>query len=310
MKKSVIIFMMMFTIITYAQKKKNGTIYVDHPAITVVESMLQAFVEGDTVKVSSYLADDFKSFSGISTNKDQKGQSKKAFLNQVQFWKDNVDYLSIARSNGAYPDALEYKDDEDGLWVQTWERLKGVHKKTGVKLDMPFHRLFTVNKDNKIGRMINYFDRSVYTEIGRSFVARENGKIYNHHEYINKVRRMVHAFENDDMETAYSFYTDDARMRNIHMPIGETMTLEESKENDKTFRENFEVNSIDVRGYPDYFNYGLGNAKVVQSWWNVRLTRKSDKKKIVVPVMFIHDFNDEGMITREMSYYSAKMLED
>jgi len=310
MKKSVIIFMMMFTIITYAQKKKNGTIYVDHPAITVVESMLEAFVEGDTVKVSGYLADDFRSFSGISTNKDQKGQSKKAFLNQVQFWKDNIDYLSIARSNGAYPDALEYKDDEDGLWVQTWERLKGVHKKTGVKLDMPFHRLFTVNENNKIGRMINYFDRSVYTEIGRSFVERENGKIYNHHEYINKVRRMVHAFENDDMETAYSFYTDDARMRNIHMPLGETMTLEESKENDKTFRENFEVNSIDVRGYPDYFNYGLGNAKVVQSWWNVRLTRKSDKKKIVVPLMFIHNFNDEGMITREMSYYSAKMLED
>jgi len=158
--------------------------------------------------------------------------------------------------------------------------------------------------------MINYFDRSVYTEIRRSFVERENGKIYNHHEYINKVRRMVHAFENDDMETAYSFYTDDARMRNIHMPVGETMTLEESKANDKIFRENFEVNSIDVRGYPDYFNYGLGNAKVVQSWWNVRLTRKSDKKKIVVPLMFIHNFNDEGMITREMSYYSAKMLED
>ncbi|NOQ92680.1 MAG: nuclear transport factor 2 family protein, partial [Flavobacteriaceae bacterium] len=65
---------------------------------------------------------------------------------------------------------------------------------------------------------------------------------------------------------------------------------------------------IDVQGYPDYLNYGLGNAKVVQSWWKVRMTRKSDKKEIVLPLMLIHDFNDEGKITRDNAYYSQSMM--
>ncbi len=312
MKKHLLIVMMIFTVITYAQKKKNGTIYVDHPAINTIESMQAAFVAGDADKVASYLADDFKSFNGSSTNKDDKGGTKENFINNVKFWKDNISYLSITRSQGAYPDALEYKDENnaDVTWVQTWEHVKGVHNKTGVKLDMPFHRLFIVNKENKITMMMNYYDERVYAEIGQSFVERENGTIYNHHEYINKVRRLIHAFENDDPETGYSFFDEKARFSNINMPVGKTLSMEESKEGDKKFKEQFEVNSIDVRGYPDYLNYGLGNAKVVQSWWNVRLTRKSDDKKIVVPLMLMHNFNDEGMITSETAYFSAKLLED
>ena len=316
MKKNVIIFMMMvFTIVMYSQKEKNGTIYKEHPAINAVENMLQAFfVEGDSTKAGSYLAPDFRSFSGTTTNKDAKGRDRSNFLRGVAWFKKNIDYVSIERSPGAYPDALDYKDDNDeddaGLWVQTWNQFSGVHKVTGVKLDMPIHRLFKLNKDNKIRLMFTYDNDRPWIENGQSFVERENGTIYNHHEYINKVRRMVHAFENDDMEVAYSFYADNARFRNIHMKAGESMTLEESKANDKKFKENFELTSIDVRGYPDYLNYGIRNSKVVMSWWNVRLTRKADDKKLVVPVMFIHDFNDEGMVTSEMAYYSLKMLED
>jgi Fe-S cluster biosynthesis and repair protein YggX len=47
--------------ITYAQKKANGTIFVEHPAITEIEAMTQTFFKGDADKVSGYLADDFKS---------------------------------------------------------------------------------------------------------------------------------------------------------------------------------------------------------------------------------------------------------
>jgi hypothetical protein len=310
MKKIVLITMMVFTVIAYSQKKKNGTIYSDHPAIKTVEAMEQAFVKGDADKVASYLDEKFKSFDGLSTNKDAKGSSKEDYVNQVKFWDDNLDYFSITRSKGAYPDALQYKDanNDDVVWVQTWSHLKGVHKKTGVKIDVPFHRLYTVNKDNKIVTLINYFNGSFGDEIGKSYVERKNGTIYNHHEYINKVRRMIHAFENNDNETAYSFYDEKARFRNINMPVGESQTLAESKAGDKKFKEKFNVNSIDVRGYPDYLNYGLGNAKVVQSWWNVRLTKKSNKKEIVVPIMFIHTFNDEGKIVDEMAYFNGNLL--
>jgi len=94
------------------------------------------------------------------------------------------------------------------------------------------------------------------------------------------------------------------------MPIGKSISLEEDKEIDKKMKEQFSINSIDVSGYPDYLNYGIGNSKVVQSWWTVRLTRKSDDKKIVVPIMIIHDFNDDGLIVNSMSYYNPKLFEE
>ena len=303
--------MMVFTFVTYAQKKVNGTIYVEHPAINVVESMQQAFVKGDSVKVASYLTDDFKSFNGSNTNKQDKGIDKKGFINQLKFWNSNIDYLTIKRSEGAYPDALEYKDEnnKDVTWVQTWDNLKGVHNKTGVALDMPIHRLFIVDKSNKIKMMTTYSDSGIYNEIGESSVDRKNGTIYNHHDYINKIRLMVRAFENKDFAKAYSFYDKKVQFRNINMPIdAKSMTLDQMKDVDKKMMDDFDITSIDVVGYPDYLNYEMGNAKVVQSWWNMRMTRKSDKKKIVVPILFIDTFSDEGMIVDEMAYFSDSLM--
>src|SRR6478672_663070 len=157
MKKSITIVLLIASCITYSQKKKNGTVYVDHPAIAAVEAMTKAFVAGDSDKVASYLTDDFKAFSGTTINKDDKGQDKAAFLQAVKNWKNNVDYFSITRSKGAYPDAIEYtedKDQRDVVWVQTWEEVKGMQKNTGVKIDMPMHRLFIVTKENKIKTII------------------------------------------------------------------------------------------------------------------------------------------------------------
>lgn len=45
------------------QKKTNGTIYIEHPAIAVVENMTKAFVSGDSDKVASYLGiENFKAY--------------------------------------------------------------------------------------------------------------------------------------------------------------------------------------------------------------------------------------------------------
>jgi hypothetical protein len=53
----------------------------------------------------------------------------------------------------------------------------------------------------------------------------------------------------------------------------------------------------------------MGNAKVVLSWWNCKMTRKSDSKNIIMPILFIDTFNDDGMIVDEIAYYSDKLLE-
>ena len=312
MKKLLLLGLMVFTIISYSQKKKNGTIYIDHPAINTVEAMNKAFAEGDAEKVGSFLADDYEFWNGTNSNKDAKAGTKEGAMKNVTWWKENVDYFSMERTKGAYPDAIEYKDDDqkDVVWVQTWNSIKGVHNKTGVKIDMPVHRLYTVNKDNKITMIIDYSDRTVWQELRRSFSTRENGTIYNHHDHINSVRRMMAALENHDMDKFYSFFDEKATFTNIHMPIGtKALSLEEDRESMKQMMDNFEITSIDVQGYPDYLNYELGNAKIVQSWWKLKMTRKSDKKKIEMPLFLIHDFNDEGKITRENVYFSQTLME-
>ncbi|SRX74491.1 nuclear transport factor 2 family protein [Aequorivita antarctica] len=310
MKTTILSVMMLITCITYAQKK-NGTIYVDHPAITTVEAMTQAFVSGDSDKVASYLADDFKSYNGTSTNPNDKGQDKAAFSNSAKSWHNNLDYFSISRTPGAYPDALEYKDDnqKDVIWVQTWEDIKGVQNKTGVKVNQPMHRLFIVNKNNKIQTIITYSNDNIGSEINQSYSDRKNGTIYNHHENINTIRKMVYALENNDLEKMYSFYDKDARFVDSSSPTYESVSLMEQKAVDKKILEMFEITSIDMVGYPDYLNYEMGDAQVVQSWWNINLIRKADKKKIVLPILYINDFNKEGKITGETAYYNAKLLD-
>jgi hypothetical protein len=307
MKKHVTIAMMIFSIVMFSQKKKNGTIFKEHPAITAVEAMQQAFIKGDTIALAGYLADNFISINGMNNNPEAKGTNKANFLKNSDFWSKNIAYLTISRQGEAYPDALEYEGD-DGLWVQTWDYLRGVHEKTGVKIDMPVHRLYVVNKDNKIEREITYDDGTIFDNLRESFVPRTNGKLYNHHEYINKVLRMVAALEHSDVDKAFSYFAENARFSNLDMAPNETHSVVEEKEGFLNMLKNWDIERIDVSGYPDYLEYELDGSKVVQSWWDFRVKRKSDGKKLNIPVMLVHYFNDEGMITREMGYYTAAAM--
>ncbi|MBZ9788409.1 nuclear transport factor 2 family protein [Psychroflexus sp. CAK57W] len=309
-KTTMVLVMMLIAGITYSQKK-NGTIYIDHPAITTVEAMTQAFVRGDTQKVAGYLADDFMAYNGVSINPNEKGQNKETFSNAAKGWNDALDYFSISRTPGAYPDALEYKDDnqKDVIWVQTWEDLKGVHKKTGVKINQPMHRLFVVNKDNKIQTIITYNNANIGSEIRQSYSDRKNGIIYNHHENINSVRKLMYALENKDLDKAHSFYDENARFMNSSSSTYESISLTEQKEIDKRIFDTYDITSVDMVGYPDYLHYEMGDARVVQSWWNINLTRKSDKKAIVLPIHYLMDFNEEGKIISETAYYDSKLLD-
>ncbi|MGB5700884.1 nuclear transport factor 2 family protein [Muriicola sp.] len=306
MKKVTLLALALGLMTAYGQKEKNGTIYKEHEALAAVNAMQAAWVAGDSAAVASYLHDDFKAFNGSGTNKDAKGNTKANYAGGAKWWKENMAYLSLNPTQGTYADALEYKDGQ--MWVQTWDQLKGVHNTTGVKIDMPVHRMYRF-KDGLIDMALSYHNDAVYREVGESFEDRKNGTIYNHHDYINNVRRMMHAFEHGDMEKAYSYFDEKARFRNIEMPRDESMTMEESKANLKDMMDKFTVTSIDVVGYPDYLEYDLRDGKTVQSWWNIRLTRKSDDTEIVMPAMYVHDFNDEGKISSSTAYISSKWLD-
>lgn len=293
-------------VMAYGQTEKNGTIFSEHPALALVKAMNAAWVSGDTAAVAGYLHEEFRGWNGSNTNKNAQGTTKSGFIRSMTNFWSNFSHLSMEPSRGSTPDALEFKDGN--IWVQTWNRLKGVHNATGVKVDMPVHHLYLI-KDDKILTAIIYDNNNVFRSIWESMDDRKNGTIYNAHEYINKVRRMVHAFEFGDLETAYSFFADNARFTSLETPRGESLNLEEVKQRNAQMMEEYEINSIDVVGYPDYLEYDLRDSKAVQSWWDFRLTRKSDNKRIVMPVMYIHDFNDEGKIVRSSAYMSTKWLD-
>ena len=196
---------MMFTVICFSQTKKNGTVYVEHPGIKTVEAMQSAAVAGDVDKVGPYLADNFKYFNGNSTNPNAEGTNKEDFLGWVKWDKENLSYTSISRQGEAYPDALEYKDG--GLWIQTWDVVKGMHTKTGVKMNRPSHKLYSLDKDGKILVMIEY-TADPWQKIRDNSVVRKNGTLYNSHDYINTVRKLMGALEQNDIETAYGYYSD------------------------------------------------------------------------------------------------------
>ncbi|HZF62992.1 MAG TPA: hypothetical protein VEZ55_00830 [Chitinophagaceae bacterium] len=310
MKKLLFSFLIAIPVIALSQKKENGTIYREHPALAVVEAYNRAISTADTNNIGSFLADDFVAYNASGGSAFEKGLNKSAFLKRMKAWREGIDYFSLKTSKGTYPDALEYKDpnEKDVVWVQTWDDLKGVNKQTGVKVDMFLHRLISVDKNNKIKKLFIYDNPSVYDEINASLTERKNGTIYNHHEYINKVRNMLHAFENKDFEKSYGYYDAKARFFDINSTNNNSASLDETKAQDKKILDAFDIVGLEQIGYPDYMHYELNNSDIVYSWWRWHLVRKSDKKEISFPIHFEHDFNKEGKIIREIAYYNAALL--
>ncbi len=307
MKKITFILIALITFSVSAQKKKkNGTVYVDHPAIEMVESFQNAWVSGDLDKAKSYLEEDFRIFNGVGLNKDAKGWTKTGFVGNMTWWVNNMDYLKINRAEGAYPDAIEYKKD-NRLWVQTWDHLYGVNKETGAKFDAPIHRLYLVSSDSKkIKAVQEYSNENSFNNVRDSYSERKNGTIYKNHKNINSLRKAMYSFANGDAEKAYSFFHDNA----VFIDINETknMSKEEIIARDQKIFSDWTLTGLDESGYPDYLEYDWQDSKVVQSWWNFRMTRNSDGKKVVLPVFFLDDFDDEGKITKRNAYWNGSLL--
>ncbi|TDD98026.1 nuclear transport factor 2 family protein [Flavobacterium cellulosilyticum] len=310
MKKIILAAFMLTLSISYSQKKPNGTVYINHPAIVVVEAYTKAINDGDLNKIDDFLADDFRAFSATTGNQFNKGLDKSSYLNRIKSWRESIEYFSIKTAKGAYPDAIEYKDDnqKDVVWVQTWDELKGVHTKTGVKVNMNLQRTFVINKANKIKTIYIYDNPLINEEIYDSETVRTNGTIYNHHQNINNVKNMLFAFEQKDLNKSYSYFTNDARFADINSMDNKSLSLDEQKAIDKKVLDAFDIVGLEVIGYPDYMHYELGDNGVVYSWWRWHLIRKSDKKEIALPVHYQHNIDKDGKIIREMAYYNAALL--
>ena len=84
-------------LLVVAQKKKNGTIYIEHPAIDIVKDLDMAFITGDSEKIKSLVTEDFKFYNGLSTNfVNNKGAGTSVLIRNSKYWSDKLDDFKIS----------------------------------------------------------------------------------------------------------------------------------------------------------------------------------------------------------------------
>lgn len=121
-----------FAFASFSQdSKQNGTIYINHPYIDVVNKGIKAYLAQDDAANREIYADTAKFW--IS------GMEKPISIDEaMKMWHSDFDYYdSIKLTMVGYPDYLEYVKDNSKI-VQSWWKWSGKSKKTGevVKIDL------------------------------------------------------------------------------------------------------------------------------------------------------------------------------
>ena len=134
MKIKTLLLVLMVSVSLNAQKKKNGNIFVKHPAIDVIENLYSAMNSNDSIALSKIIADNFKGVAGEQMNKDAKPQTKTEFIQQVKNNHAISRYYNIRKTSTGYPDAIEYKDEDFAgvTWIYSWEYFTAVGGTTGI----------------------------------------------------------------------------------------------------------------------------------------------------------------------------------
>ena len=303
MKKHIIYLFVLCFSFSFSQKQNNGKLYIEHPAMDVVEQFNKAFVSGDLETMKSLVSDDFRWY----TLSMREPGTLQQLLNRSNYLSKNVVNFDIKHYGGAYPDALEYKKD-DVLEVMTYTWMSGYDRNTGVELDMPRYVNFRINDNGKISRMNVMDDQALWTKAYQAWDTRANGVIYKDHPLVTKVRLMMRDYETQDVEKIKSNYTENTRFYDVmNSPVDEFKSLEEEFAQFNDYMEVFELVNIRESGYPDVLDYE-GNGAVVISWWEMTLRNKKSGKTNTIMQHIQHSFNEKGEIVREDYYFNPAQL--
>lgn len=309
MKIKLLMLAFMVSMTVNAQKKKNGNIYNEHPAIDVVENLYTAMNSNDSESLNKIISDNFRGVSGEQMNKDAEPQTKAQFIQQVNNSHSISKYFNVKRTSSGYPDAVEYKDENFAgvTWVYAWEYFTAVGGTTGIDYSHPRHVQYVVDKNNQIAFARSYVNQAPYTETQKSQRELEDGEVYSHHPNINTVRRFIKAFQYNDDENLFNDFDENVNVNGLFNDWGnDPLNLEDLKNGFKNFKNSYNVNSLD-NVWIKFFEIDSG-ADFVQSWWRMSVTRKSDGKEIIFPVMFNHNFNEDGkIISHWESWNQAKL---
>ena len=286
-------------------QEKNGEIYKDHPYLEKVDLLWEAMENGDKEAFGELL--DEKAVGYFNGNKNNP-RKRENLINGVDWWKDNFEGLEIVVDEPAYADVMEYKDG--GIWVQDWLRFKAVHKESGIRINSAEHHLYSFNEEGKITSIHFYFDSNIFRALNENTKTHENGKVYDAHPHIVRVRKLINAYCDEDLEAMSAHYSPKVVFSDLTKKWGETSTLEDAK---KVWAERFEMmEDIEMEqvGYPDCVYYERNDAYTVYSWWIHKAKVSETGEVSELPMMLSHTFDKEGKIVRGMAYFSSNHIEE
>ena len=304
MKKLLLVFTMIFSITVFSQKESNGKLYIEHPAIEIVNQFNEAYVSGDLDKLKELVTDNFQ----VLTLRNRESNDINWILGTSNYLSKNIVDLEIKHYGGSYPDVLEYK--QDGIVdVKTYEWLTGYDKNTGLDLNMPRYATYRMNEkgDRIAGLWIND-DEILWQKNWDAYETNENGVIYKDHPLVSKVRLLYQSYKTGDVEKIKANYTENTIFYDVmNSGIDEFKTLEEEFAQFDQYMEVFELVNIRESGFPDVLDYS-GDGAVVISWADFTFRNKKSGNTKTISQHIQHWFNEEGEIVREDYYFNPAQL--
>jgi hypothetical protein len=143
----------LFGMTAFCQQEENGTIYIKHPYIDVVNNASKAYESQDWASIKGMYSDTAKWWvSGM--------EKFIPIADAMKIWKGDFDHFSdVKQVQFGYPDFLHYNKD-NSMVVQSWWTWSGKSKKTGEVIKVPMVMFDDFNVDGKIIREYIFGDFS------------------------------------------------------------------------------------------------------------------------------------------------------
>jgi hypothetical protein len=144
---------------------------------------------------------------------------------------------------------------------------------------------------------------AVFTMITASTLAQDmqkNGTLYKEHPYITAVNNSMDLFLKQDWDNMAKLYSDTVKFYDPSST--KPSNLADVKKGWAGIYNAWEQITVTKQGYPDGLQYDK-DPFTVQSWWAISATNKKTKKVAKVFMVQFDEFNKDGKIAREFSYY-------
>ena len=154
MKRIIVtISLFLIGITAFSQQEENGTLYIKHPYIDVVNNATAAYLAKDLATLKTIYSDTARWWAS--------GMEKFIpIADAMKMWMGDFDkFDDIKQTPVGYPDYLHYVKD-NSMIVQSWWNWSVKSKKTGKVMSAPMVVFDEFNTDGKIVREYIYGDFS------------------------------------------------------------------------------------------------------------------------------------------------------